>query len=73
MNFWQRFRFFLVGFIPGCIILIFIINKKGCTSPNELKMQELQFQTIGRVYIQGVVRVQMRVDPIKARGALRHH
>lgn len=46
MNFWQRFRFFLVGFIPGCIILIFIINKKGCTSPNELKMQELQFQTM---------------------------
>ena len=46
MNFWQRFRFFLIGFIPGCIILIFIINKKGCTSPNELKMQELQFQTM---------------------------
>jgi hypothetical protein len=46
MNFWQRFRFFLVGFIPGCIILVFIINKKGCTSPNELKMQELQFQTM---------------------------
>jgi len=46
MNFWQRFRFFLVGFIPGCIILFFIINKKGCTSPNELKMQELQFQRL---------------------------
>ncbi|MES2513816.1 MAG: hypothetical protein V4580_06700 [Bacteroidota bacterium] len=44
MNFWQRFRFFLVGFIPGLIILIFIINKKGCSSPNELKMLELRHQ-----------------------------
>ena len=35
MNFFQRFRFFLIGFIPGCIILFFIgaplgaIIKKG--------------------------------------------
>lgn len=46
MNFWQRLRFFLIGFIPGCIILFFIINKKGCTSPNELKMLELRHQTL---------------------------
>lgn len=46
MNFWQRFRFFLIGFIPGCIILAFIVGKKGCTSPNELKMLELQHQTL---------------------------
>lgn len=46
MNFWQRFRFFLIGFIPGCIILAFIINKKGCSSPNELKMLELSHQTL---------------------------
>lgn len=45
MNFWQRFRFFLIGFIPGTIILIMILNKKGCTSPNELKMLELSHQT----------------------------
>lgn len=44
MSFWQRFRLFLIGFIPGCIILIFIINKTGCTSPNELKMLELKYQ-----------------------------
>jgi hypothetical protein len=44
MNFWQRFRFFLIGFIPGSIILIMIMNKKGCTSPNELKMLELGHQ-----------------------------
>ncbi len=44
MSFWQRFRFFLIGFIPGTIILIMIINKKGCTSPNELKMLELSHQ-----------------------------
>lgn len=44
MNFWQRIRFFLIGFIPGCIILFFIVSKKGCTSPNELKMLELQHQ-----------------------------
>lgn len=46
MNFWQRFRFFLVGFIPGCIILAFIISKKGCSSPNELKMLELGHQSL---------------------------
>lgn len=45
MNFWQRLRFFLIGFVPGCIILFFIVSKKGCTSPNELKMQELLYQT----------------------------
>ena len=44
MNFKQRLRLFLIGFIPGCIILISIINKKGCTSPNELKMLELRHQ-----------------------------
>jgi len=44
MNFWQRVRFFLVGFIPGCIILFFIVSKKGCSSPNELKMLELSHQ-----------------------------
>jgi hypothetical protein len=33
-----------MGFIPGCIILIFIVNKTGCTSPNELKMLELRHQ-----------------------------
>ncbi len=46
MNFPQRFRFFLIGFIPGCIILFFIVRKNGCTSPNELKMLELQYQTL---------------------------
>jgi hypothetical protein len=44
MKFAQRLRFFLIGFVPGCIILIFIVNKTGCTSPNELKMLELQHQ-----------------------------
>jgi hypothetical protein len=44
MKFAQRLRFFLIGFVPGCIILLFIINKTGCTSPNELKMLELQHQ-----------------------------
>lgn len=44
MNFKQRLRLFLIGFVPGCIILMFIINKTGCTSPNELKMLELQYQ-----------------------------
>lgn len=46
MNFKQRLRIFLIGFIPGCIILAFIVNKSGCTSPNELKMLELQYQTL---------------------------
>ncbi len=44
MNFKQRLRLFLIGFVPGCIILLFIVNKTGCTSPNELKMLELQHQ-----------------------------
>lgn len=44
MNFKQRLRLFLIGFVPGCIILFSIINKTGCTSPNELKMLELRHQ-----------------------------
>ncbi len=44
MNFKQRLRFFLIGFVPGCIILLFIVRKTGCESPNELKMKELQYQ-----------------------------
>lgn len=44
MSFWQRLRLFLIGFVPGCIILFFIVKKTGCTSPNELKMLELQHQ-----------------------------
>lgn len=46
MNFKQRLRLFLIGFIPGCIILFFIVKQKGCTSPNELKMLEIQYQTL---------------------------
>ena len=46
MSFWQRFRFFLIGFIPGSIILIMILNKKGCSSPNELKILELSHQSL---------------------------
>ena len=44
MKFQQSLRLFLYGFIPGCIILFFIVNKTGCTSPNELKMLEIQHQ-----------------------------
>ncbi|MBS1636929.1 MAG: hypothetical protein JST26_13510 [Bacteroidetes bacterium] len=44
MTFWHRLRFYLIGFVPGCIILFFIVSKKGCTGPNELKMQELTYQ-----------------------------
>lgn len=44
MQFSRRLRLYLMGFIPGCFILAFIINKKGCTSPNELKMLELTHQ-----------------------------
>ena len=44
MNFKQRLRLFLIGFIPGCIILFSIYFKKGCTGPNELKMLELRYQ-----------------------------
>lgn len=46
MNFKQRLRFFLIGFVPGCIMLIFIVKKNGCTSPNELKMLELTHQSL---------------------------
>ncbi len=46
MKFKQRLRFFLIGFIPGCIILFLIVSKKGCTSPNELKMLELEHQSL---------------------------
>ncbi len=45
MNFKQRLKFYGIGFSIGLVILLTILNKKGCTGLNELKAQELALQT----------------------------
>lgn len=44
MNFGRRLQLYGFGFVIG-IIILFIINKnKKCSSPNEMKVEELAFQ-----------------------------
>ncbi len=44
MNFWQRLKFYGVGFGIGLLMVIAIFGNRSCTTPNEVKMQELVFQ-----------------------------
>ncbi len=46
MNFWQRLKFYGFGFLLGILVLMIILRNKKCSSPHELKMQELYTQTI---------------------------
>ena len=45
MNFKQRLKFYGIGFGIGLVILLTILNKKGCAGLNERKAQELALQT----------------------------
>ena len=45
MNFKQRLKFYGIGFGIGIVILLTILNKKGCAGLNERKAQELALQT----------------------------
>jgi len=44
MTFKQRLKFYLVGFGMGMLILLMIINKRGCKGISTQKMEELTFQ-----------------------------
>ncbi len=44
MPFKQRLKFYGFGFALGLVILISILNKKGCAGLNERKAQELALQ-----------------------------
>jgi hypothetical protein len=46
MSFWKRLQLYGVGFIIGLIILIIINKNKKCSSPNEIKIEELANQHI---------------------------
>ena len=44
MNFKQRLKFYLAGFSVGLLILLSILNKKGCKGVNTIKVEELMYQ-----------------------------
>ena len=44
MTFRQRLKFYLVGFGMGMLVLIMIINKRGCKGISTQKMEELSYQ-----------------------------
>ncbi len=41
MTFWQRLRFYGIGFFLGCLVVYGMFGSRGCVSTNEMKMQEL--------------------------------
>ncbi|MES2680960.1 MAG: hypothetical protein V4635_13795 [Bacteroidota bacterium] len=44
MNFLKRLKFYGIGFGLGLMIVYALFGTRSCTSPNEMKMQELVFQ-----------------------------
>ena len=44
MNFLKRLRFYGFGFGLGLLIVYTTFGTRSCTTPNEMKMQELVFQ-----------------------------
>ncbi len=44
MNFWTRLRFYLFGFGLGLILVIAMFGNRSCTTPNEIKVNELRAQ-----------------------------
>lgn len=44
MTFWQRLKFYGIGFLIGCLIALAMVGNRSCVTTNEMKMQELVFQ-----------------------------
>ena len=44
MTFRQRLKFYLVGFGMGILVLMIVLNKRGCKGISAQKMEELTFQ-----------------------------
>lgn len=44
MTFWQRLRFYGIGFFLGSLIVFAMFGNRSCVSTNEMKMQELVYQ-----------------------------
>lgn len=45
MDFLRRLKFYGIGFGIGLLLVYAVFGTRSCTTPNELKMQELVFQT----------------------------
>lgn len=45
MKFLQRLKFYGIGFGIGCLIVYAMVGNRSCVSSNEMKMQELVFQS----------------------------
>lgn len=46
MTFWQRLKFYGIGFFLGILVVYGIFGNRSCSSPNEIKMHELVFQQV---------------------------
>ena len=46
MTFSYRLKLYLFGFLIGLFILAVILKGKSCSSPSELKLQEITFQNM---------------------------
>jgi hypothetical protein len=44
MTFKQRLKFFFVGFGMGVLVLMIVLNKRGCKGISEQKIEELSYQ-----------------------------
>lgn len=44
MTFWGRLKFYGIGFGIGLLTVFAIFGNRSCTTPNEIKMQQLVFQ-----------------------------
>ncbi|MEO8760889.1 MAG: hypothetical protein ABI448_08360 [Bacteroidia bacterium] len=44
MTFKQRLKFYLVGFVLGLLLLVSILNRRGCKGINGIKIEELVYQ-----------------------------
>lgn len=45
MTFWKRLQFYGIGFGIGILVVLAMLGNRSCVSPNEMKMQELVFQS----------------------------
>jgi hypothetical protein len=44
MTFLQRLKFYGIGFLIGCLIVVAMLGNRSCVTTSEMKMQELEYQ-----------------------------
>ena len=65
MNFLKRLKFYGFGFGLGLLMVYAMFGTRSCTSPNEMKMQELVFQ-----HLELSEKARCKLKCLKKNGAL---